>query len=407
LALWALVGFHHDSTLVVPGFTAYGAPDPDALDVSESGVRNWSDSSEHIQWHGRIAAAGELSASVVVKLPSGETTSYRLKIGNRSLSAQATGSGDAPVIVSFGKVSIPKAGYQTFDLSGQTKSGATFGDIVSLSLSGPAVTGAHFNLKSRRNTASVHLNYPFDPTLKPVWFYNEVTPKLTPLYTYYEVCGFGRGYFGIQVNSPTERRIIFSVWNSGTGNDPSKVNQDDKVDLVAKGPGVFAGEFGNEGTGGHSHLVYPWKVDHTYRFLVNAAPDGDKTVYSGYFFDPEQGHWVLIASFRAPKDGGVLRGLYSFDEGFGGSSGDQERLAEFGNAWIGMADGSWRSLTQAKFTHDPTGKADRLDYAGGAKGDRFFLRTGGFLDEDPTPYGSIFIRTGGTNPPHDIFLPQN
>ena len=37
----------------------------------------------------------------------------------------------------------------------------------------------------------------------------------TPLWTYFEACGWHRGYFGMQVNSPTERRIIFSVWDSG------------------------------------------------------------------------------------------------------------------------------------------------------------------------------------------------
>lgn len=28
---------------------------------------------------------------------------------------------------------------------------------------------------------------------------------------YYMACGWHRGYLGMQVNSPTERRIIFSV----------------------------------------------------------------------------------------------------------------------------------------------------------------------------------------------------
>ena len=77
----------------------------------------------------------------------------------------------------------------------------------------------------------------------------------TPLWTYFEACGWQRGYFGMQVNAPAERRIIFSVWDSGNeGVDRSKVAEQDRVTLVAKGEGVVTGDFGNEGTGGHEPL---------------------------------------------------------------------------------------------------------------------------------------------------------
>src|SRR5436853_552477 len=83
------------------------------------------------------------------------------------------------------------------------------------------------------------------------------------------------------------------------------------VTVTAQGEGVSAGGFGNEGPGGHSHLVYPWKTGQTYRFLVTAKPEGTHTLYSGYFYFPEKKRWGLIASFLAPKDGDTLRGLYS------------------------------------------------------------------------------------------------
>jgi hypothetical protein len=38
------------------------------------------------------------------------------------------------------------------------------------------------------------------------------------------------------------------------------VSKDDQTQLLAKGEGVEASVFGHEGTGGHSHLVYPWKT---------------------------------------------------------------------------------------------------------------------------------------------------
>ena len=91
------------------------------------------------------------------------------------------------------------------------------GGIEALVLDGPATKDAHFNLKERRNAASVHLMYPVPKDANIAMFYNEVTAVDDPVATYYMACGFSRGYFGMQVNSPTERRIIFSVWDAGSG----------------------------------------------------------------------------------------------------------------------------------------------------------------------------------------------
>jgi hypothetical protein len=34
-----------------------------------------------------------------------------------------------------------------------------------------------------------------------------------PIGSYFMANGFGEGYFGFQVNSKTERRVLFSVWS--------------------------------------------------------------------------------------------------------------------------------------------------------------------------------------------------
>lgn len=153
-------------------------------------------------------------------------------------------------------------------------------------------------------------------------------------------------------------------------------------------------------------MVYPWKAGETYRFLVSAQPDGTHTVYSGYFYFPEKKAWGLIASFRAPKDGEYLHGLYSFNENFGGANGELQRLAEFGNQWLKLSDGKWIDLTSAKFSHDGTGKADRLDYASGVEKDgRFYLSNGGFISNG-IKFGELMHRPGGAKPPTDIMLPK-
>jgi hypothetical protein len=395
------------SALRVPAFTAYSEPEPEALEFSErNGVTGWTDDKNRIVWYGRLNVTGRLETAVALRLPAGEHVKLRLTVAGKAVTAEAQGGdGTQPITVPFSAVEITAPGYYRFALEGLQKDGKTYGAPEALLLDGPAAVEAHFNLLERRNAASVHLGYPLPNDAKVAWFYNEVTVRTEPVWSYYMACGFRRGYFGIQVNSPTERRIIFSVWDSGNeAVDRSKVAADDRVQLMGKGEGVVADSFGNEGTGGHSHLVYPWKAGVTYRFLVSAQPDGSHTTYSGYFYFPERKRWELIASFRAPKDGDTLRGLYSFNENFGGANGQLRRLAEFGNQWIKTQEGQWIELTTARFTHDPTGKESRKDYGAGVTHGRFYLSNGGFIAE-PIQFGDQIHRPATRKPPTDIILP--
>jgi hypothetical protein len=209
-------------------------------------------------------------------------------------------------------------------------------------------------------------------------------------------CGWHRGYFGMQVNSPTERRIIFSVWDSGgEAVDRGKVDNENRVQLLAKGDGVYSGDFGNEGTGGHSHLKYWWKTGEKQKFLVTAEPVSEThTVYAGYYFHPDSKKWMLISSWKAPKEGKYMRGLYSFSENFIGRNGHVVRTAA----------GEWIEITTAKFSHDQTGKADRLDRFMGLDDGQFFLSHGGFVDGF-TEFGKPFTRQATGESPATMNLP--
>ncbi len=388
--------------LQVPAFTAYIDPDPEGAQVSEKqGITGWNDAAQQVVWFGELKAAGELTVALSVKLPPGSKSRLQLKIGDQKHEAEVT-AGRAD----FGRYPIASPGYVRLELSSLNGT-ADAGQIETLHLDGEAARDAHFNLKERRNAASVHLAYPVPKETKVALFYNEVTAVADPLYTYYMACGFSRGYFGMQVNSATERRLIFSIWDAGNGGDAkdrSKVADDDQTQLIAKGEGVHASVFGNEGTGGHSHLVYPWKTGEAQKFIVAVQPEGTHTVYSGYWFHPEKKEWMLIASFRAPKDGKYLRGLYSFSENFGGSNGHLQRKALFGPQWIADETGHWSELTTATFSHDATGKADRLDRFMGVENGKFFLSQGGFM-EGRTPFGEAFTRPA-TAPPALPVLPN-
>lgn len=375
--------------LRIPAFTAYLDPDPNGAKVSkDTGITGWKDDSLHVSWFGELKATGKLTAAVAIQLPKGKTPKLELSVGDQKHKGVVMGD-----TVSFGEYDIAKSGYARFELS-LLNGGAEVGTVEALVLDGPAVEDAHFNLDPRRNAASVHLMYPIPADTKVAMFYNEATAVEDPVATYYMVCGFSRGYFGMQVNSPTERRIIFSIWDAGNGQeakDRTNVATDDQTQLIAKGEGVEASVFGNEGTGGHSHLIYPWKTGESQKFVVVVKPEGAHTIYSGYWFHPEKKTWMLIASFRAPKDGKYLSGLYSFSENFNGNNGHLRRKALYGSQWIANEDGKWTELTEAKFSHDPTGKTNRLDRFMGVENGRFFLSQGGFV-EGFTKYGEAFIR---------------
>lgn len=390
----------------VPGFTAYLDPDVSGVRVSErSGITGWRDPNLKVLWFGEVKTAGEIACAVQLRLPVGRESRLRLTVAGAQ--REATVSGDTNAVrVSFGTFKIASPGYHRFTLESLNAPGQSAGDIDALLLDGAAVEGAHFNLNERRNAASVHLAYRIPAGTNVEAFYCEATAVEDPVWTYYMACGWHRGYFGMQVNSPTERRIIFSVWDSGNeAVSREKVGAADRVTLVAKGEGVYSGDFGNEGTGGHSHLKYLWKTAERQRFVVTAKPvDATHTIFSGFYFHPDKKEWVLISSWKAPKDGGWLRGLYSFSENFVGDNGHLRRKALFGNQWIRTDAGRWIELTTTTFSHDPTGKAARLDRFMGVEGGDFFLSQGGFITGF-TPYGEKFSRPSTGKAPDDPALP--
>ena len=394
--------------LRVPVFTAYLEPDVGGAQVSSRrGITGWNDPGLRILWFGEFTRPGRLDCSLALRLPVGVESRLRLTVAGSSREAVARGGGTNVVTVSFGTLELTAPGYQRFTLESLNAPGQPAGDLDALVLDGPAAQDAHFNLKPRRNAASVHLFYPAPNRTNIEAFYCEVTAVEDPVWTFYMACGWHRGYFGMQVNSPTERRIIFSVWDSGNeAVDRSNVAAEDRVTLVAKGDGVFAGDFGNEGTGGHSHLVYPWATDVKQRFLVTAEPaDSTHTIFSGYYFRPDQRQWMLISSWKAPKEGGYLRGLHSFSENFGGANGHLRRKALYGNQWARTADNRWIELTTATFSHDATGRSDRLDRFMGVEGGQFFLSHGGFVPGF-TKFGDKFERPSTGGEPPDIVLPS-
>jgi len=397
--------FSTAQTTIIPGFTGYAVPTEDDsknMFSETNGLQNWKNTNQKINYYFRISKPGLLNIKINIR-NAVKGSVLTLMVSNKIFKFSV------PVSKSFKKINVGSliindSGFYHMNISGYNHANSTISDIQSIELSGAAADGIRTNSKPRKNAASVHLRYPLEDTIKVLSFYNEITISegADIIHSYYMACGFARGYFGIQVNSPNERRVIFSVWDAGKeALDRNKVADSNKVQIIAKGENVFADGFGNEGTGGHSHFVYNWKAGTTYKMLVTALIDSanNATIYTGYFYIPELQRWKLIASFKAPYDGKSLRNLYSFNENFVGVNGQLERKAMFGNQWIQIDNGRWIELTKSTFSFDATGKAgDRIDYGGGVSNGQFYLWNGGFKEAN-AKFGDEFNRIATNSRP--------
>lgn len=244
---------------------------------------------------------------------------------------------------------------------------------VFFSLATLAVTSVQANEKlAGLACRSVHLGYPSDTA---VAFYNEVTPLNSATGTYFSVCGWDKGYFGMQEVSNGKKLLIFSVWDSGH-NDPNAVKEEQRTKLVYKDEKTRIGRFGGEGSGGQSFYDYDWKTGQTYRFLLTAKINGERTEYSGSFFVPEENAWRHLVTFSTITGGKLMSGFYSFIEDFKRDkvSATLIRLARYGNGWVKTTDNTWHALRRAKFTADAN---PSLAINAGVSESRFFLATGG------------------------------
>lgn len=245
---------------------------------------------------------------------------------------------------------------------------------------------------------SVHLGY---PASEGTAFYNEIKVEKSADGTYFMVCGWSKGYYGIQELANGKKLLIFSVWDPGNQNDPKSVKDDQRVKLLHQDKDVRVGRFGNEGTGGQSFFDYDWKVGETYRFMVSASPEGEsRTAYTGWFFHPEKKEWKKLIKFSTITKGTLLTGYYSFIEDFRRNkiSATKEREAIFGNGWVFTKDKKWMALEKARFTADAN---PVLNINAKVVGDRFYLGTGGTIEDKDTKLRELMSRSAKGDVPKD------
>ncbi len=379
--------------------------------VYNPGDHSWTDPSVVHRTFFYLKKSGELHLAINARSESG-TSELKGNFNGKEVNLEIDDSDDATIFL--GSFEIEEAGYHYLDIQGVKKESLNFADITDVLLGGSATQdGIHFINEDYfywgRRGPSVHLSYEVPLQAADIeWFYNEITvPEDNDIPgSYYMANGFGEGYFGFQVNSDTERRILFSVWSPYSTDNPEEIPDDQRVELLRKGDNVIVNDFGNEGSGGQSFLRYNWQAGTTYRFLLKGEPtENDKTDYTAWFYAPEWGEWRLIASWRRPLTSTYLVRPHSFLENFITQTGVLGRQAHYGNQWIKDTQGNWYELTRAKFTADATAMDNaRMDYAGGITNDQqqFFMRNCGFFNPN-TPIDSWFTRQPtATEPDLDI-----
>lgn len=248
---------------------------------------------------------------------------------------------------------------------------------------------------------SVHLGY---PAPEGTAFYNEVTIRESAVGSYFMVCGWNTGYFGLQELGNGKKLLIFSVWDSRQ-NDPRAVREDLRTKLIYKDEKVRVGRFGGEGTGGQSFYDYDWKIGATHRLMVSSRVDGDRTEYTGWFFVPEAKEWKRLVTFSTVTGGKNLGGYYAFIEDFKRDrvSTTHARRADFANGWVKTTEGEAVPLTKTRFTADsnPVMNINAL-----AEKSRFTLATGGETENNGAKLREMMALSepGEPTPPEALLM---
>jgi hypothetical protein len=387
-------------SIPVAGNAFRSEPAPDGRGLRRGGILSWGDEEGVFSTYFQVDRSATVDVALNARVPEGRS-SLVARVGDKEVTTSFEGAGFGAHKI--GRFEIPKPGYVRIKLQGTQRDGPVYAEIREVAVASDTPDLKLTFVKTNegnmfywgRRGPSVHLTYEMPKDRDIQYAYSEITvPKgEDTIGSYFMANGFSEGYFGIQVNSPTERRVLFSVWSPFRTDNPRDIPEEQRIERLASGPEVRVGEFGNEGSGGQSILVYSWKSEVTYRFLTEVKPDGPShTIYTSWFGDKSADEWRLIASFRRPKTNTHLRRFHSFLENFNPAYGHISRRAFYGNVWVRDVDGDWHECTKARFSVDATGRgAHRLDFTGGAEGGSFFLRNCGFFTETGKP-GDVFTR---------------
>lgn len=254
-----------------------------------------------------------------------------------------------------------------------------------------------------RAARSVHLGWAAPDA---DWFHLEMTVQESVPGSYFMACGWNTGYFGIQELSEGRKVVIFSVWDPTQGDDPSRVQAEDRVELIYQRPDARIHRFGGEGTGGQCMADCDWTIGQPVRFLLSARIQGEKTEYAGYLCDGPDATWRQLVAFRVRTGGQPLRGLYSFIEDFRRDthSAQQVRSAAFGNGWVRSIHKTWLPLVKARFTASGAEWEARDSINAETQGQLFRLITGGTTQQKTELRSQLTVAAPAAEQPEESLV---
>jgi len=200
--------------------------------INEKGLTNWVSDKDVITVYLRPETTGNLNIALKLLVPDGKSV-ISIVVGKKMFSKTVSNKDTA--IVKFGNITIDKAGYISLKLQGVSKTGKEYALVTDVIANGTSLAKGAAYVKNNQGNyyywghrgPSVHLNYeaPEEAKNNIEWFYNEVTVPVGEdvLGSYFMADGFTGGYFGMQVNSPTERHVLFSIWSPFVTDDPKGI----------------------------------------------------------------------------------------------------------------------------------------------------------------------------------------
>lgn len=219
----------------------------------------------------------------------------------------------------------------------------------------PYIVGLLLLVPGRVDAASSHLWWHIKGREDAACVYGEITVLASHDPIFY--CGANwhpgepaGGYCGIQHNSATEKRTIFSIWDTSPQLHPVVTHADRDA---------IHNRFGGEGEGGHTHMLWNWKNEETFQFFVQKMPgSATGTTDARYFvFDRAQRRWRHSATITSPNGDAKSEqsvatigggGLCSFLENFGGDKNANVPKLALYRLWLGKAPGEMKCLTEAR-----------------------------------------------------------